>query len=190
MVRLDMKIEELLFVPFTFVENIGYDWVKSTCFFEEVRVSLPKRDFGMAHSILIWLLVEALETVCEHYFDDEDETIDKYNHVSNFLKILTKHKSFSDKSVIIPVPIGKYKFFEFTEYKLGSLTDISLTEVVQIFRDYLALKEKKIKEPTIEQFCENEKRMKELEAQLATLKEENEKLKIKNNQISKIISEM
>jgi hypothetical protein len=180
MTTLDKKLEELLIAPFAVVENIYYGEEESNDFFDEARYSISKRNLGTVQSILAFLLVEALETVYEHDFDDEDCIVDENNCVSKFLKILSKHKSFGNRLATITVPIRKYKAFKFTEHIVESLSDISLTKVVQIFKEYLALVEK----------TDPQKSVEELEKEIEELKNENSYLKEKQKNISNIVSEL
>ena len=185
-------VQELLELPFVFAEiprrnkTAGdYSFFDQAC--STIGNNIEMNDTNAGGKAMKYCLIKGLQNV---YLHRVGKVVDQDNYVSIFLKYYDRCIENDVKIGCISISFGKDATFFFQNSKPKILSTISLSKTVQIFRDYLALKEKKIKEPTIEQFCENEKRMKELEAQLATLKEENEKLKIKNNKISKVISGM
>ena len=186
-------VRELLELPFAFAEipHKTKNTVNSCSFFNQACYAIGNNIDDIEKNIggktLIYCLIKGLSAV---YFHNYGNPIDPDNYVSIFLK-------YHDKSIRNNLEITSYaiKFennaiFYFQDKNPKYFSTISLSKTIQIFRDYLALKEKKYKEPTVEQFYENEKRIKELEAQLANIKEDNEKLKTKNKQISEVISGM
>lgn len=186
-------VRELLELPFMFAElpHETKNTVHSCSFFDQACYAIGNNigDTGMniGAKASTYCLIKGLSAV---YFHNYGKPIDPDNYVSIFLKYHDKCIKNNMEITSYAIKFENNAIFYFQDKDPKYLSTISLSKTVQIFRDYLALKEKKYKEPTVEQFYENEKRIKELEAQLANIKEDNEKLKTKNKQISKVISGM